>query len=89
MGAIVVVRDGKTCRVVETDSAFGDCPNELFAGPLLTPKDAQRVADIFNAAVGENCPRFWRVSGLRYKLVPGFEDRGPELEPLSTQGEGG
>lgn len=63
----------KVFRVVETDNFGGDYPDESFAGHPMTKEDAERVAEIFNAAVWENYPRFWRVVEEPYKLVPGFE----------------
>jgi hypothetical protein len=63
----------KVYRVVETDSFGGDYPDESFASPRMTKEAAERLADTFNKAVGENYPRFWKVEKEPYKLVPGFE----------------
>lgn len=60
-------------RVVETDNFGGDYPNESFAGPSLTSKDAERVAAIFNKSTPWNGPRFWKVEPRTYTLQPGFE----------------
>lgn len=45
----------------------------LFAGPLLEEDEAKRAADVFNAAVAENYPRYWKVVPVGYELQPGFE----------------
>lgn len=63
----------RNCRIVETDNFGRDHPDETFAGPLLSRAEAQEVADIFNAAVGERSSRFWKVVEARYVLQPGFE----------------
>ena len=60
-------------RVVETDNFGGDYPNESFAGPPLSRKDADRVADIFNSATPASHPRVWKVEPETYTLQPGFE----------------
>lgn len=59
-------------RVVETDNFGRDYPNESFAGPRMSREDANRVADIFNAAAGNKHPRFWKVEPVTYRLQPGF-----------------
>ena len=60
-------------RVVETDNSRGDYPNESFAGPPLSRKDADLVAGIFNNTTHAEYPRFWKVVPETYTLQPGFE----------------
>lgn len=60
-------------RVIETDNYGRDYPNESFHGPVMTYCKASAVVDIFNASLGPNPDRWYRIVDQDYTLQPGFE----------------
>ena len=65
-------------RIVETDNFGGDYPHESFLLYPMKKKDAQRIADAINEAMGGDDmgtahPRFWKVEPSHYILGKGFE----------------
>ena len=58
-------------QIVETDNYGGDYPDEKFLNvPYMLEEKAKAVCNLLNS---EGASRYWKVVGLEYKLVGGFE----------------